>query len=92
MFHGRVPFVEIPTHKYPFHERYMWTVIILGIFLLLQEAPLYGIERPGMGLEIMMQSVLQISPGSVHDSRLKMKLIAVDAAGLAAFGRQCWFT
>jgi hypothetical protein len=84
VFHGWVPFVEIPTCKYRFHERCAWTVIVLGIFLLLQETPIYGIERSGMGLEIMMQSVLHMSPGSVHSS-IQIKLIAVDAAGLAPF-------
>jgi hypothetical protein len=39
-----------------------------------------------MGLEIMMQSVLHMSPGSVHQSTPQIKLIAVDAAGLVAFG------
>jgi hypothetical protein len=86
VFHGWVPFVEIPTPKYAFHQRCVWTVIVLGIFLLLQETPIYGIERSDMGLEIMMQSVLHMSPGSVLYSTPQIKLIAVDAAGLVAFG------
>ena len=61
VFHGWVPSVELPTRRYGFKAQSVWTVALLGVFLLLIETPIYGIKKPGVSMEM----VLYMSPGRV---------------------------
>jgi len=61
VFHGWIPLVELPTRRYSFKAQCMWTVVLLGIFLVYQETPIYGIKTSGVSTE----SVMYMSPGRV---------------------------
>lgn len=40
-----LPEVQAPTHRVPFREKVMWTIITLLIFLVCCQIPLYGIKN-----------------------------------------------
>ncbi|WFD32104.1 translocon subunit [Malassezia sp. CBS 17886] len=42
-FMSVLPEVAAPERKVPFQQRVMWTAIVLGIFLVMSQIPLYGI-------------------------------------------------
>lgn len=56
-----VPGVIAPQRKIPFNQRLLWTVVVLLIFLIMSEVPLYGIvssdsSDPIMWLRMMLAS------------------------------------
>jgi len=61
VFHGWIPLVELPTHYHSFHMQCVWTIALLGIFLVFQETPIYGIKMT----EVNIESVMYMTPGRV---------------------------
>lgn len=56
-----LPSVVAPQRKIPFNQRFLWTAVVLVIFLLMSEIPLYGIvssdtSDPIMWLRVMLAS------------------------------------
>jgi len=38
----QIPEVAMPERKVPFRERFLWTIVVLFIFLVCCQIPIYG--------------------------------------------------
>jgi len=80
-----LPEVTNPTHKVPFKEKVMWTVITLFIFLVCCQIPLYGIRSsnssdPFYWMRVILASnrgtLMELGISPIVTSGLVMQLLA----------------
>jgi len=80
-----LPEVEKPKQKLPFKDRLMWTIIVLTIYLVMSEIPLYGIVGalgydPFMYMRWLFASkrgtLMELGIGPIVTSGLIMQLLA----------------
>ena len=80
-----LPEVEQPDRKIPFRERILWTVIVLFIFLVCCQIPLYGVQTtkssdPFYWVRVLLASnrgtLMELGISPIVTSGLVMQLLA----------------
>ena len=74
-----VPRVQRPVRKVSFGERVLWTAIVLTIFLVMGQVPLYGIPREGPSYQ---QTIYNIIFAARHGTLLELGIGPIVTAGL----------
>jgi len=80
----RLPEVEIPKRHVPFKEKFMWTGIVLLVFLVMTQIPLYGMIKevePFFGrLQYVLAShagtIVELGIGPIVTAGIIMQLLA----------------
>jgi protein transport protein SEC61 subunit alpha len=75
-----IPTVKSPDRKVPFREKLGWTVIVLVIFLLMSNIPLYGIE-PGTSTTDYLYW-MRVILASTHGTLMELGIGPIVTAGL----------
>jgi preprotein translocase SecY subunit len=74
-----VPRVQKPVRKVSFGERILWTAIVLTIFLIMSQVPLYGIPRESPSYQ---QTIYNIIFAARHGTLLELGIGPIVTAGL----------
>ena len=80
-----LPEVEAPDRKVPFREKVLWTVIVLFVFLVCCQIPLYGIKNskssdPFYWMRVILASnrgtLMELGISPIVTSGMVMQLLA----------------
>jgi len=62
-----IPEIKVPERRVRFNEKIFWTAIVLIIFLVMSEVPLYGIEKSALGELAALRIIFASSRGSLME-------------------------
>ena len=62
-----IPEVKVPERKVRFNEKIFWTALVLIIFLVMSEVPLYGIQTSALGELAALRIIFASSRGSLME-------------------------
>jgi preprotein translocase SecY subunit len=62
-----VPEIKAPERRVGFNEKLFWTAIVLIIFLVMSEVPLYGVTRTALGELAALRIIFASSRGSLME-------------------------
>nr|MDO8134991.1 preprotein translocase subunit SecY [Candidatus Njordarchaeum guaymaensis] len=74
-----IPNVKSPDRKVPFREKFGWTIVVLLIFLLMSNIPLYGIKQTGT---IDYLYWMRVILASTHGTLMELGIGPIVTAGL----------
>jgi protein transport protein SEC61 subunit alpha len=74
-----IPTVKSPDRRVPFREKLGWTVIVLVIFLLLSNIPIYGVSQTGTVDYLYWMRVIL---ASTHGTLMELGIGPIVTAGL----------
>ena len=62
-----IPEVKVPERKVQFNEKLFWTALVLILFLIMSEVPLYGIQTSALGELAALRIIFASSRGSLME-------------------------
>ena len=62
-----IPEVKKPERKVRFNEKLFWTALVLVVFLVMSEVPLYGIQKSALGELAALRIIFASSRGSLME-------------------------
>ncbi len=62
-----IPEIKTPERRVGFNEKIFWTAIVLVIFLIMSEVPLYGVARTALGELAALRIIFASSRGSLME-------------------------
>jgi preprotein translocase SecY subunit len=62
-----IPEIKTPERRVRFNEKIFWTALVLVIFLVMSEIPLYGIEKSALGELAALRVIFASSRGSLME-------------------------
>jgi preprotein translocase SecY subunit len=62
-----IPEVKVPERKVQFNEKIFWTALVLILFLIMSEVPLYGIQTSALGELAALRIIFASSRGSLME-------------------------
>jgi preprotein translocase subunit SecY/protein transport protein SEC61 subunit alpha len=62
-----IPEVRVPERKVQFNEKIFWTALVLILFLIMSEVPLYGIQTSALGELAALRIIFASSRGSLME-------------------------
>src|SRR4030067_949105 len=62
-----IPEVKKPERKVRFNEKLFWTALVLVVFLVMSEVPLYGIQKSALGELSALRIIFASSRGSLME-------------------------
>jgi preprotein translocase SecY subunit len=82
-----LPEIKVPERRIRFNEKLFWTALVLIIYLVMSEIPLYGVEKTAMGelasLRIIFAStrgtLMELGIGPIVTAGLILQLLAGSA-------------
>ena len=62
-----IPEIKVPERRVTFNEKIFWTALVLIIFLVMSEVPLYGIQTSALGELAALRIIFASSRGSLME-------------------------
>jgi preprotein translocase subunit SecY/protein transport protein SEC61 subunit alpha len=62
-----LPEIKVPERRVRFNEKLFWTALVLVIFLVMSEVPLFGIEKSALGELAALRIIFASSRGSLME-------------------------
>lgn len=62
-----IPEIKVPERRVRFNEKLFWTAIVLIIFLVMSEVPLFGIQKSALGELAALRIIFASSRGSLME-------------------------
>ena len=62
-----IPEIKAPERRVRFNEKIFWTAIVLIIFLVMSEVPLFGVEKTALGELAALRIIFASSRGSLME-------------------------
>lgn len=62
-----IPEIKVPERRVRFNEKIFWTAIVLIVFLVMSEVPLYGIQKEALGELAALRIIFASSRGSLME-------------------------
>lgn len=62
-----IPEIKMPERRVRFNEKIFWTALVLIVFLVMSEVPLYGIEKSALGELAALRIIFASSRGSLME-------------------------
>ena len=62
-----IPEIKMPERRVRFNEKIFWTALVLIVFLIMSEVPLYGIGKEPLGELAALRIIFASSRGSLME-------------------------
>ena len=62
-----IPEIKVPERKVQFNEKIFWTALVLILFLIMSEVPLYGIQTSALGELAALRIIFASSRGTLME-------------------------
>jgi preprotein translocase SecY subunit len=62
-----IPEIKMPERRVRFNEKIFWTALVLIVFLIMSEVPLYGIQKSALGELAALRIIFASSRGSLME-------------------------
>jgi len=62
-----IPEIKMPERRVGFNEKIFWTALVLVIFLIMSEVPLYGVEKTALGELAALRIIFASSRGTLME-------------------------
>jgi preprotein translocase SecY subunit len=62
-----IPEIKVPERRVRFNEKIFWTALVLIIFLIMSEVPLYGVQKSALGELAALRIIFASSRGSLME-------------------------